>query len=91
MDVLTFVLSAKGIEAQGDPATLWERFLQILPLLFVGPVPRALALIAIVVGALMLYLDYCRQVRDKPRRACARTDSRRSTMPTRSLLRLDGD
>jgi len=60
VNLLTFVLSAKGIEAQGDPATLWERFLQILPLLFVGPVPCALALIAIVVGALMLYLDSCR-------------------------------
>ena len=65
MDLLIFVLNPKAIEAQGDVATLWEQYLQILRLLLIGPIPSALALIAIVVGALMLYLDSYRHNRDK--------------------------
>ena len=65
MDLLIFVLNPKAIEAQADVATLWEQFLRILRLLLIGPIPRALALIAIVVGALMLYLDSYRHNREK--------------------------
>ena len=65
MDLLIFVLNPKAIEAQADVATLWKQFLQILGLLLIGPIARALALIAIVVGALMLYLESYRHNREQ--------------------------
>ena len=64
VDLLTFVLNPNAIGAQGDAATLWEQLFQLLRLALFGPVPRVLALIAIVVGALMLYLDSHRHNRD---------------------------
>ena len=66
MDLLSVVLNPNAIEAHGDVATLWEQFSTMLRLVFIGPVPRVLSLIAIVVGALMLYLDSCRHNRGKP-------------------------
>ena len=63
MDLFSVVLNPNAIEAQGDVARLWEQFLQALRLVLVGPIPRALALIAIVIGGLMLYLDSCRHKR----------------------------
>ena len=65
MDLLIFVLNPKAIGAQVDVATLWEQLFQLLrPALF-GPILRVLALIAIVVAGLMLYLDSHRHNRGK--------------------------
>ncbi|MYC82112.1 MAG: hypothetical protein F4X19_08480 [Acidobacteria bacterium] len=91
MDLLTFVLIPNAIEAQADVATHREQLWRALRVVLVGPIPRVLSLIAMVVGILMLYLGSYRQRRAKPGSGCAITDSTRSTRATRSLPRLDGD
>ena len=65
VDLLIFVLNPNAIGAQGDATTLWEQLFQLLRLALIGPISRVLALIAIVVGALMLYLDSHRHNREK--------------------------
>ena len=78
MDLLSVVPNPKAIEAQDGIAALWEQFLEILPLVLIGPIPRALSLVAIAVAALMLYLDSHRQIPEKAVRGRAGTNSRKN-------------
>ena len=60
MDLLTFVLISKEIEPLSDAAIHWKWLFQLLLFLLFSSISRALLLIAFVVSALTLYLNFRR-------------------------------